>query len=162
MFSPTPQITLRGLVLPVGGIRDKVLAARRGGIQTVVLPARNRRDLDDLPSEAAQGLSFTFVDTIADAIFALFPPPPRVAERHGADADADADAEEAAGARGRGGRRVNNNGGIHHPGHVSQQCHRPSRGAGGVRDGGKGLWGGGETQAEGEDVSGELLLESFL
>ncbi|CAN0089368.1 unnamed protein product, partial [Hapterophycus canaliculatus] len=69
----TGEITLRGLVLPVGGVRDKVLAARRGGIRHVLLPARNRGDLEELPREAAEGLRFTFVENIGDVIFALFP-----------------------------------------------------------------------------------------
>ncbi|CAN0347110.1 unnamed protein product, partial [Ascophyllum nodosum] len=69
----TGEITLRGLVLPVGGVRDKVLAARRGGIRHVLLPARNRGDLDELASDAAEGLRFTFVETIGDVLFALFP-----------------------------------------------------------------------------------------
>ncbi|CAM9592184.1 unnamed protein product, partial [Ascophyllum nodosum] len=60
----TGEITLRGLMLPVGGVRDKVLAARRGGIRHVLLPARNRGDLDELASDAAEGLRFTFVETI--------------------------------------------------------------------------------------------------
>lgn len=68
------KITLRGLVLPVGGVRDKVLAARRGGIRRVLLPARNRGDLEELPPEASQGLRITLVETIADVVFALFPP----------------------------------------------------------------------------------------
>ena len=48
----TGEISLRGLVLPVGGIKEKVLAALRAGIRTVLLPARNRRDLDDIPEDA--------------------------------------------------------------------------------------------------------------
>lgn len=57
----------------MGGVRDKVLAARRGGIRHVLLPARNRGDLDELPPEAAEGLRFTFVENIGDVLFALFP-----------------------------------------------------------------------------------------
>ncbi|CAM9360052.1 unnamed protein product, partial [Ectocarpus sp. 4 AP-2014] len=61
-------ITLRGLVLPVGGVRDKVLAARRGGIRHILLPSRNRGDLEEIPSEAAEGLRFTFVESIGDVL----------------------------------------------------------------------------------------------
>src|SRR5690606_13051289 len=52
----TGEISLRGLVLPVGGIKEKVLAALQAGIQTVMLPARNRADLEDLPDAARQRL----------------------------------------------------------------------------------------------------------
>lgn len=64
----TGEITLRGLVLPVGGIKEKVLAAKRAGIRTVVLPERNRNDLEDVPSDAKKGLVFEFVKTIHDAL----------------------------------------------------------------------------------------------
>ncbi|MGB2820017.1 MAG: endopeptidase La [Phycisphaerae bacterium] len=64
----TGEITLRGLVLPVGGIKEKVLAAKRAGIRTVVLPERNRNDLEDVPRDAKKGLVFEFVKTIHDAL----------------------------------------------------------------------------------------------
>ncbi|MCM8597005.1 endopeptidase La [Accumulibacter sp.] len=64
----TGEISLRGLVLPVGGIKDKVLAAMRAGIQRVLLPARNRRDLDEVPPEARERLEFIFLDTVDDAV----------------------------------------------------------------------------------------------
>ena len=60
----TGEITLRGLVLPVGGIKEKVLAAKRAGIKTVVLPERNRKDLVEIPAEARQQLSFVFVSDV--------------------------------------------------------------------------------------------------
>jgi len=60
----TGEITLRGLVLPVGGIKEKVLAARRAGIQTIILPGRNRKDLVDVPEEAKKDLRFEFADKI--------------------------------------------------------------------------------------------------
>ncbi len=53
----TGEISLRGLVLPVGGIKEKVLAAMRAGITTVMLPKRNQKDLQDVPEEARQKLS---------------------------------------------------------------------------------------------------------
>jgi len=64
----TGEISLRGLVLPVGGIKDKVLAAMRAGIQRVMLPARNRKDLDEVPAEAKQRLEFEFLENVDDAV----------------------------------------------------------------------------------------------
>jgi len=64
----TGEISLRGLVLPVGGIKEKVLAAHRAGIKTVLLPARNRRDLDDIPADAREQLTFLWLDTVDDAL----------------------------------------------------------------------------------------------
>lgn len=57
----TGEITLRGLVLPVGGLKEKILAAKQAGIKTVILPARNRKDLPDVPKEAKKDLQFKFV-----------------------------------------------------------------------------------------------------
>jgi ATP-dependent Lon protease len=65
----TGEITLRGQVLPVGGIKQKVLAAARVGIGTVILPQRNEPDLDDIPDEIRQGMNFVFVDRV-DEVFA--------------------------------------------------------------------------------------------
>jgi ATP-dependent Lon protease len=64
----TGEISLRGLVLPVGGIKEKVLAAMRAGITTVMLPARNRKDLVDVPEEAKQRLRFVFMERVDDAL----------------------------------------------------------------------------------------------
>ena len=64
----TGEISLRGLVLPVGGIKEKVLAALRAGIATVLLPARNRKDLDDIPPEARLQLQFVWLDSVDDAL----------------------------------------------------------------------------------------------
>ena len=66
----TGEISLRGLVLPVGGIREKVVAAARAGITTVMLPARNRRDWDDIPPSARDALHFVWLDTVDDAVAA--------------------------------------------------------------------------------------------
>ncbi len=66
----TGEISLRGLVLPVGGIREKVIAAARAGIDTVLLPARNRRDYDDIPPSARDRLQFVWLETVDDAIAA--------------------------------------------------------------------------------------------
>ncbi len=64
----TGEISLRGLVLPVGGIKDKVLAAMRAGIARVLLPARNRRDLEEVPTQAKERLEFVFLDNVDDAV----------------------------------------------------------------------------------------------
>jgi ATP-dependent Lon protease len=64
----TGEITLRGKVLPVGGIKEKVLAAKRAGITTVILPRLNEKDLEELPETVRQEMHFEFVDTIAEAI----------------------------------------------------------------------------------------------
>ncbi|HUS47249.1 MAG TPA: endopeptidase La [Phycisphaerae bacterium] len=64
----TGEITLRGLVLPVGGVKEKVLAAKRAGIRTVILPRGNRKDLVDVPAEARRGLKFVFAKTVRDAL----------------------------------------------------------------------------------------------
>src|ERR671912_138236 len=60
----TGELTLRGNVLPVGGIKEKVLAARRARVSTIILPQQNRRDLDDLPKEPFKDIQFVFVDNM--------------------------------------------------------------------------------------------------
>jgi ATP-dependent Lon protease len=64
----TGEVTLRGKVLPVGGIKEKVLAAHRACLKTVLLPRRNELDLEDVPEEIREEMEFIFIDTIADAI----------------------------------------------------------------------------------------------
>jgi ATP-dependent Lon protease len=64
----TGEITLRGKVLPVGGIKEKVLAARRAGIKTIILPKRNERDLEDIPAEVQRELKMIFVDTVDEVL----------------------------------------------------------------------------------------------
>jgi len=64
----TGEITLRGQVLPVGGIKEKVLAAHRIGIKTVILPRRNEMDLDDLPEEVRNAIKFIPADNIDDVL----------------------------------------------------------------------------------------------
>ena len=64
----TGEITLRGQVLPVGGIKEKVLAAYRAGSKTVLLPKRNEADLEDLPEEVFEIIDFVFVETIDDVL----------------------------------------------------------------------------------------------
>jgi ATP-dependent Lon protease len=74
----TGEVTLRGRVLPVGGIKEKVLAARRAGIDTVILPHRNEKDLEDVPDSARTAMRFHFVDTM-DEVLELALTPPRAA-----------------------------------------------------------------------------------
>jgi ATP-dependent Lon protease len=64
----TGEITLRGKVLPVGGIKEKVLAARRAGIRTVILPRRNEHDLDDIPPELRAEMETIFVETVDEVL----------------------------------------------------------------------------------------------
>jgi ATP-dependent Lon protease len=64
----TGEITLRGLVLPVGGLKEKILAAKQAGIKTVILPARNKKDIPDVPAEAKKGLQFKFVKSTSEAL----------------------------------------------------------------------------------------------
>jgi len=64
----TGEISLRGLVLPVGGIKEKVLAGLRAGINTVLLPARNRKELEEIPEDARRQLTFVWLETVDDAV----------------------------------------------------------------------------------------------
>jgi ATP-dependent Lon protease len=64
----TGEISLRGLVLPVGGIKEKVLAAQRAGLRTVLLPARNEKDLREVPEATRSTLQFVFLETVNDAV----------------------------------------------------------------------------------------------
>ena len=64
----TGEITLRGKVLPVGGIKEKVLAAKRAGIERVILPEQNRRDVEEIPNDLLAGLELGYVGTIDDAL----------------------------------------------------------------------------------------------
>ena len=70
----TGEISLRGLVLPVGGIKEKVVAAARAGISRVMLPARNRKDFGDIPDEVRHNMSFVWLETVDDAITAALEP----------------------------------------------------------------------------------------
>jgi len=70
----TGEISLRGLVLPIGGVKEKVLAALRAGIRTVMLPERNQRDLEDIPADAREQLSFVWLETVDQALEAALSP----------------------------------------------------------------------------------------
>jgi ATP-dependent Lon protease len=71
----TGEISLRGLVLPIGGVKEKVLAAARAGITTVMLPARNEKDLEDVPEAARKQVRFVWLERVDDAIAAALNPP---------------------------------------------------------------------------------------
>ncbi len=71
----TGEMTLKGLVLPVGGLKEKILAAKQAGIKTVVLPKRNEKDLVDVPREAKSGLKMVFVEKAQDLIEIAIEPP---------------------------------------------------------------------------------------
>jgi ATP-dependent Lon protease len=68
----TGEITLRGRILPVGGIKEKVLAAHRAGIHTILLPKRNEKDLADVPEAARKGMQFKFVETVDEMLPVVF------------------------------------------------------------------------------------------
>ena len=64
----TGEITLRGQVLPVGGVKEKVLAAHRAGIKTIILPDWNRKDLEDIPPKVKKDIRFHFVEKMMDVV----------------------------------------------------------------------------------------------
>ncbi len=64
----TGEITLRGAVLPVGGIKEKVLAAYRAGITTIILPAWNRKDMEDIPANVQKSIKFHFVEDMLEVL----------------------------------------------------------------------------------------------
>ena len=79
----TGEITLRGQVLPVGGIKEKSLAARRSGISTFVLPRRNEVDLDDLPKELRDEMTFVLADRLDDVLATAMPEEFQMIQRPG-------------------------------------------------------------------------------
>jgi ATP-dependent Lon protease len=70
----TGELTLRGLVLPIGGLKEKTLAAMRAGIEHVVIPKLNEKDLADLPTELKQTLKFTLVETVDEVLAVALEP----------------------------------------------------------------------------------------
>ena len=70
----TGEISLRGRVLPVGGIKDKILAAARAGVQSVILPRRNQKDLVEVPAEVTEKLDIRFADSVEEVIQAALEP----------------------------------------------------------------------------------------
>jgi ATP-dependent Lon protease len=77
----TGEISLRGLVLPIGGVKEKTLAALRAGIRTVMLPKRNEKDLEDVPAEARQKLEFVLLERVEDAVKTAMGALPRIERR---------------------------------------------------------------------------------
>jgi len=70
----TGEVTLRGLVLPVGGIKEKVLAAHRAGVKQVIMPARNQKDLEDIPKNVKAEIKFVFAKNVDDVLEAALMP----------------------------------------------------------------------------------------
>src|SRR5262249_27589955 len=103
----TGEITLRGRVLPIGGLKEKLLAAHRGGITTVILPKENRKDLRDVPRRVLRSLRLLLVDHVDDVLrealviadpIGVFGPPKNVIEyRNGEVVDGDATVHAPAG-----------------------------------------------------------------
>jgi ATP-dependent Lon protease len=92
----TGEISLRGLVLPIGGVKEKVLAAARAGINTVMLPSRNRKDLEDVPEAARTQVQFVWLDSVDDAVAAALEPKERSGERQVVDRIAPSSGRQAA------------------------------------------------------------------
>jgi len=69
----TGEVTLTGLVLPIGGVKEKVLAARRAGIKRVILPQGNKKDLRELPDHVRQEMQFHFVERVEDVLSLIIP-----------------------------------------------------------------------------------------
>ena len=80
----TGEISLRGLVMPIGGLKEKTLAALRAGIKTVMVPRRNEKDLEDVPAEAKAKLEFVFLDRVEDAVATAIGELPRPQEQKAA------------------------------------------------------------------------------
>ncbi len=93
----TGEISLRGLVLPVGGIKEKVLAAKRAGLTRVLLPELNRRDLEDIPPGAVEGMQFEFLKTVDEALALALEPQDDAGDRPAERAPERRSGEAAAG-----------------------------------------------------------------
>jgi len=72
----TGEITLRGQVLPIGGVKEKVLAAHRNGLRTVILPKSNQADVEDVPEEVQKSMEFIFAESIEEVIANALEPAP--------------------------------------------------------------------------------------
>jgi ATP-dependent Lon protease len=84
----TGEVTLTGRVLPIGGVKEKVLAARQAGIKTIILPERNRADVREVPEEARVELKFEFVDDVKDAVNLVLLPQATASGSQSVDSDA--------------------------------------------------------------------------
>ncbi|MCS6909058.1 MAG: endopeptidase La [Anaerolineales bacterium] len=77
----TGEVTLSGQVLPIGGVKEKVLAAHRAGLKVVILPRRNEKDLEDVPEDVRREIKFVFADTVEDVLKAALEPAPAPRKR---------------------------------------------------------------------------------
>ena len=68
----TGELSLAGSVLPIGGLKEKTIAARRNGIKTIIIPAQNERDHEEIPEHIKKGITFIKVETMEEVIEALF------------------------------------------------------------------------------------------
>ena len=73
----TGEITLRGHVLPIGGLKEKILAARRAGIETIVCPKLNKKELDEVPASLRRGIAFHLVEEVDEVLDLALGPPPK-------------------------------------------------------------------------------------
>ena len=95
----TGEITLSGLVFPIGGVKEKVLAAHRAGVRRILLPARNEADVDDIPEDVKNDLQIIFVSRIGEVLDAALevlvahPPPPPIVSDAARGIDRRTDAE---------------------------------------------------------------------
>ena len=77
----TGEITLRGRVLPIGGLKEKVLAAHRAGLKTMILPKKNKKDMVEIPKRVQRDLRFVLVEEIAEVLDAALLPPVKLPAR---------------------------------------------------------------------------------
>jgi ATP-dependent Lon protease len=82
----TGEITLRGHVLPIGGFKEKILAARRAGIETIVCPKLNKKELDEVPAHLRRGIEFHLVEDVEEVLKLALVPPPEAKPTTGAKA----------------------------------------------------------------------------
>jgi ATP-dependent Lon protease len=90
----TGEISLRGRVMPVGGIKEKLLAAHRAGIKHVLIPVKNRRDLDDIPSDVKDEMKVTLISTVDEILPLVLEAPRKSADAPESAAPADLDQTE--------------------------------------------------------------------
>jgi ATP-dependent Lon protease len=79
----TGEITLTGQVLPIGGLKEKALAAQRAGIKRLIIPRRNEVDIDDIPAHLRKSMKFVLVDDVSEVLEAALEPAPRQRARPG-------------------------------------------------------------------------------
>ena len=79
--SMTGEITLRGQVMPVGGIKEKMLAAHRAGLKTIILPKRNQLDVEDVPEEVRKTLTFVFAESVNEVLKAALEKPAKAKKK---------------------------------------------------------------------------------